>query len=151
MRWLLILVSCCFVGGCCSWYVTSENTIYRGQLIGFSDSTVEIYATNMRRGVGVFANGEIRPVVKPQRPDTTGFFLVGGTTPSHDECSTPNHWKGGPFEIYIRGPHIEDYHDTLSVEDLKALPKLKADSLGIKLRSNEIGIWQLPNITLVPK
>src|SRR5690606_14266006 len=116
-----------------------------------ADSTVEIYATNVRRGVGVFANGEIRPVLKPQRPDTAGFYFVGGTTPSHDECSTPNHWEGGPFEIYIRGPHIEDYHDTLSVAELKVLPKLKADSLGIKLGSYDRGIWQLPDIVLTPR
>jgi len=55
------------------------------------------------------------------------------------------------LEIYIKGPHIQSYHDTLSVEELKALPKLKADSLGIKLQDDEIGIWQLPDIVLTPK
>jgi hypothetical protein len=138
------------LGGCCSWVVTGEGTIYRGHIVGLSDSTIKIYADNLKRGV--FSKGEIRPGWKPKHPDSEGFFIIGGTTPSHDECGPdPDHWDNGPLEIFIRGPHIQDYHDTLSVAELKALIKLNADSLGIALDRYERGVWQLPDIVLTPK
>jgi hypothetical protein len=150
VRYLLISFLAFMAAGCCSFVVKSEETVYRGKLDPkIADTTVEIFADNLERGI--FKNGSIRPGWKSLHPDTSGYFLVAGTTPSHDDCEHPNHWDNGPFEIYIRGPHIQDYHDTLSVEELKALPKLDPASVGRKLSRAEIGIWQLPDIVLQPK
>lgn len=150
MGYFLVLLSAFLAWGCCSFVSKGEYTVYRGRLDSkIADTTVEIFADNLERGI--FQNGVIRPGWKPPHPDRSGYFFVAGTTPSNDDCEHPNHWDNGPFEIFIRGPHIQDYHDTLRVEELKALPKLDPTSVGRQLGRGEIGIWQLPDIVLQPK
>jgi hypothetical protein len=142
----LAIIIAAALGGCCSMVISSEETFYRGRVINGNDS-IEVYADNLNRGV--FRSGISGPIGIPVQPDSNGFFLVTGTTPSHDDCgSPPKHWENGPLEIYIRGPHIEDYRDTIWVSELKDLPRMRPDSLGIKLGNQEIGVWQLPDIVL---
>ena len=140
------------LASCCGFVSKSEYTVYRGKLdTTIADSTVEIFADNITYGVGLFRNGNSKPAGSPTHPNASGYFLISGTTPPHNECEHPNHWEGGSLEIFIQGTHIKDFHDTLSVEELQALSLLNADSLGIHLSSNEIGIWKLPDIILKPK
>lgn len=131
----------------------SDILIYKGRIITGAlpvDTTIQIYASN--RGRPLFENGKIRYNFIAGHPDTAGFFFSSGTTPQYgDNEDPPPQWEGGPLEIFVTHPSFNDYHDTLSIEELKPLPQITPEAAGIKLKSVERGVWVLPDIVLKPK
>jgi len=138
------------LNSCCGWVIYGDTTLFRCRILNISPSdtvNISIYGDNL---IYVPKSGKF--IGYSAQLDSNGYFLVTGTTPSQNECSsTDAYWQNGPYLISISGTNIQNYIDTISVSELQSLPKLSADILGIKLGSQEIGIWELPDINLRPK
>lgn len=152
-KFLIGLIFCLAQSSCTGLSLGSDILIYKGRIItGITpvDTTIQIYASS--RGRPLFENGKIRYNFIAGNPDTAGFFFSNGTTPQYGENEdSPPQWEGGPIEIFITHPSFKDYHDTLSIEELKPLPQITPEAAGIKLKSVERGVWVFPDIHLVPK
>jgi hypothetical protein len=139
--------------GCSGLSTGSDVLVYQGKIITGSfpvDTTINIFGDN--RGRPILKNGKPRDGWVPNHPDTTGVFRISGTTPEYGDLeSPPPHWEGGPLEIFVTHPSFQNYHDTLTKEELKALTQITPEQAGIKLDKIERGVWVLPDIVLQPK
>jgi len=149
----LILFSLCF-DACSDQFVsTSEYTVYRGQIILNQPNNIIMGKINIigdDLGSLFDKTGKLRPYL-PRHPDSAGYFTIIGTTLEHANGITPNHWETGPKEILYYGDSIQTRHDTISVEILKSLQKISFDSANIPNGSKLLGVWLLPNVTIISK
>ena len=123
---------------------TSEWVVYRGRIIGEIDSTISVYGDNSGRHI--LKNGEVQ--VGANHPDSNGYFLIDGTTESHDDCDQPNHWESGPLEILVRGAGIRDTVIIYTTDQLRTLPSADLNSLDLSGYPKLLGAWQLPDIKI---